>query len=154
MPKNEITVSMNKMRSAEAAAAALSSDEQTTPTQPQAVTQAIVDKNHATRAKGLAYDILSGEKALDADTVDKVDASVLGEMKDMYEVAVASSREQARDAEIEHSRFRRLTACYVLASVIALCLAAMNYDDLVTFAVLLVLGGFPLFYIRLSTSLH
>ena len=121
MQKNEITISMNKMRS---------------------------------RAKGLAYDILSGEKALDADTVDKVDASVLSEMVDMYDTAVSSSREQARDAKIEHSRFRRLTACYVLASVIALCLAAMNYDDLVAFAVLLVLGGFPLFYIRLSTSLH
>ena len=153
MSKNEITVSMNKMRSAEAVAAALSSDTSAS-SQPAAVTSAIVDKNHVTRAKGLAYDILSGAKALGADTVDNVDASVLGEMKDMYEVAVASSREQARDAEIEHSRFRRLTACYVLASVIALCLAAMNYDDLVAFAVLLVLGGFPLFYIRLSTSLH
>ena len=153
MSKNEITVSMNKMRSAEAVAAALSSDTSAS-SQPAAVTSAIVDKNHVTRSKGLAYDILSGAKALGADTVDNVDASVLGEMKDMYEVAVASSREQARDAEIEHSRFRRLTACYVLASVIALCLAAMNYDDLVAFAVLLVLGGFPLFYIRLSTSLH
>lgn len=153
MPKNEITVSMNKMRSAEAAAAALSSDEQTTPTQPPAVTQAIVDKNHATRAKGLAYDILNGTKTLDAETVDKVDASVLGEMVDMYDTAVSSVRVQAHDAEVEHSRFRRLTACYVLASVIALCLAAMNYDDLVAFAVLLVLGGFPLFYIRLSETL-
>lgn len=154
MSKNEITVSMNKMRSAEAAAAALSSDEQTTPTQPPAVTRAIVDENHATRAKGIAYDILNGTKTLDADMVDKVDASVLGEMVDMYGAAVSSVRVQAHDAEVEHSRFRRLTACYVLASVIALCLAAMNYDDLVAFAVLLVLGGFPLFYIRLSTSLH
>lgn len=154
MQKNEITISMNKMRSAETAAATLSSDAPVTSTQPPAVTRAIVDENHVTRAKGLAYDILSGEKALDADTVDKVDASVLSEMVDMYDTAVSSSREQARDAKIEHSRFRRLTACYVLASVIALCLAAMNYDDLVAFAVLLVLGGFPLFYIRLSTSLH
>lgn len=153
MSKNEITVSMNKMRSAETVAAALSSDAPAS-SQPAAVTRAIVDKNHATRAKGLAYDIMNGKCALDTDTVDKVDANVLNEMKDMYEVTVASSREQARDAEIEHSRFRRLTACYVLASVIALCLAAMNYDDLVAFAVLLVLGGFPLFYIRLSPSLH
>lgn len=154
MSKNEITVSMNKMRSAEAAAAALSSDAPVTSTQPPAVTRAIVDENHVTRAKGLAYDILNGTKTLDADTVDKVDASVLGEMVDMYGAAVSSVRVQAHDAEVEHSRFRRLTACYVLASVIALCLAAMNYDDFVAFAVLLVLGGFPLFYIRFSTSLH
>ena len=154
MPKNEITVSMNKMRSAEAVAAALSSDAPVTSTQPPTVTQAIVDENHVTRAKGLAYDILSGEKALDADTVDKVDASVLGEMVDMYDAAVSSVRVQAHDAEVEHSRFRRLTACYVLASVIALCLAAMNYDDLVAFAVFVVLLGFPLFYIRLSETLH
>lgn len=154
MPKNEITVSMNKMRSAEAVAAAQSSDIPATPTQHPTVTQAIVDKNHATRAKGLAYDIMSGTKTLDADTVDKVDASVLGEMVDMYEAAVSSVRVQAHDAEVEHSRFRRLTACYVLASVIALCLAAMNHDDLVAFAVFVVLLGFPLFYIRLSETLH
>ena len=153
MSKNEITVSMNKMRSAEAVAVALSSDTSAS-SQPAAVTSAIVDKNHVTRAKGLAYDILNGKRKLDADTVSKVDASVLSEMKDMYDVAVASSREQARDAEVEHRRFRRLTACYVLASVIALVIATLNYNDLVTFAVFVVLLGFPLFYIRLSETLH